>query len=124
MAMRVMQMSSQGDDDEPHDAAPLRGGAFTIAAHDGNGWTTPTSTSTAVADSSAEARAAAAGDSARGSRPAPLLRPIMRTLPKATLASAGGHGHYADRSVAQPDQPEELLQVRAAKLKAPSSKQL
>ena len=102
-----VQMSSQGDDDDdlPHDTAPVRGGAFTISAHDGNGW--PSSTgSNAIANQQAEARAA----TARGSKG--LLRPVMRPQPNPDLA--GGRGHYADRSSAQPDQPEELLQVMTA----------
>ena len=94
------QMSSQGDDDSPHDAPPPRGGAFTIAAHDGNGWPTSSALGSTVP---AEARA----DTGQGGRA--LLRPVMRMPPTATLT--GGHGHYADRSIAQPDQPEELLQV-------------
>ena len=94
------QMSSQGDDDSPHDAAAHRSGAFTIAAHDGNGW--PTSSALRSASSP---EAAADVDRGGGS----LLRPVMRTLPNA--APAGRRGHYADRSTAQPDQPEELLQV-------------
>ena len=93
-------MSSQGDDDSPHDAAAHRSGAFTIAAHDGNGW--PTSTAMRSASSPAQE---ADVDRGGGS----VLRPVMRTPPHAALA--GGRGHYADRSSAQPDQPEELLQV-------------
>ena len=96
------QMSSQGDDDSPHDAAAQRSGAFTIAAHDGNGWPT---TSALRSASSPAPEADVAIDRGGGS----LLRPVMRTLPSAAVA--GGRGHYADRSSAQPDQPEELLQV-------------
>jgi len=95
------QMSSQGDDDSPHDAAAqrTRSGAFTIAAHDGNGW--PASSALRSASSPAPEADVDRGDGS-------LLRPVMRTLPSALV---GGRGHYADRSTAQPDQPEELLQV-------------
>ena len=108
IAVLAVQMASQGDDDSPHDAAAQRGGAFTIAAHDGNGW--PTSSALRSASSPEAAADVGAGANRGGGS---LLRPVMRMLPSAALA--GGRGHYADRSTAQPDQPEELLQVPLAR---------